>query len=103
MVKQWLSLLLLGAQNAYDVYDWHMLSEGYDKSGDGDQLDSTKKLHTTSYSIDNTEFTDTKAEKEGHSKHLHIGRDSVYAAHVVTTAPTLPCLTAPPLPCLMRA
>jgi hypothetical protein len=102
MVKHWFILLLLGARDAYDVYDWHVFREGYDKSGDGDQLNSTKKSHTTSYSIDGTEFTDTKAEKECHSKRLPIGRDSVYP-YVVRTAPTLPCLTAPPLPCLTRA
>ena len=101
MVKHWFILLLLGAWDTYNVYDWHMLREGYDELGDG-ELNSTKKSHTTGYSIDGTEFTDAKAEKEYESKRLPIGRDSVYA-YVVRTAPTLPCLTAPPLPCLTRA
>ena len=62
MVKHWFSLLLLGARHAYDVYDWHVLREGYDESVDRDQLNSTKISHTTSYSIDGAEFTDAKAE-----------------------------------------
>lgn len=75
MVKQWFSLLLLSARGAYDVDDWYALSEGYGESGDVNGPNSTKKLHTTSYSIDSTEFTDAKAE--GHSKYLQTWRDSV--------------------------
>ena len=33
MVKYWFIYLLHGARHAYDVYDWHDLSEGYDESG----------------------------------------------------------------------
>jgi hypothetical protein len=47
MVKHWFIPLLLGARDAYDVYDWHVLGEG------------------TSYSIDGTEFTDTKCGENG--------------------------------------
>ena len=75
MVKQWFTLLLPSARGAYDVDDWHVLSEGYEESGDGDGTNSTNKLHTTSYSINSTEFADAKAE--GHSKYLHTWRDSV--------------------------
>jgi hypothetical protein len=47
MVEHWFILLLLGARDAYDVYDWHVFREG------------------TSYSIDGTEFTDTKGGENG--------------------------------------
>jgi len=48
MVKHWFILLLLGAWDAYYVYDRHVLREGYEESGDGERLNNRKKLHTTS-------------------------------------------------------
>jgi hypothetical protein len=47
MVKHWFILMVLGARDTYDMYDWHVLREG------------------TSYSIDRTEFTDAKGGENG--------------------------------------
>jgi hypothetical protein len=60
MVKHWFILLMLGAWDAYYVHDWYVLRKGYEVSGDRKRLNCTI-MHTTSYSIDGTEFANAKA------------------------------------------